>query len=219
MLEIGANRAIDLIVTKESGGGGRFGGNAPGRVVGDHPDGGAVSVKAGRFGSYVNHGKINATLPKGTDPEKVTLEEAIALLAAKGTAGGGGGGRVLGEHPGGGNITVQDGRFGAYVKLGKVNATIPKSMGADTITLQDAIELIDAKGGAPSKGKKAPAGKAGAKKAPAKKPAAKAKTIEDSDEAPFADAKPSKTAAKAPARKAAAKKAAKKPAKKAAKKG
>ena len=68
VLEIGGNRAIDLIVAKESGAGGsRFGGGA-GRELGEHPEGGKVSVKAGRFGSYVNHGKINATIQKGTDP-------------------------------------------------------------------------------------------------------------------------------------------------------
>ena len=69
VLEIGANRAIDLIVAKESGAGrGRFGADL-GRVLGDHPTlGGAVTVKQGRFGVYVNHGKVNATLPKGSDP-------------------------------------------------------------------------------------------------------------------------------------------------------
>ncbi len=84
VLEIGANRAIDLIVAKESGAGAsRFGGGA-GRALGDHPEGGAVSVKQGRFGSYVNHGKLNATLPKGTDPASVTLDEALALLSGEG---------------------------------------------------------------------------------------------------------------------------------------
>ena len=70
VLEIGANRAIDLIVAKESGASSRFGSTA-GRVLGDHPDGGVVCVKAGRFGPYVNHGKINATLPKGANPDGV----------------------------------------------------------------------------------------------------------------------------------------------------
>ena len=93
VLEIGANRAIDLIVARESAGPGRgrFGGGAtpPGRALGDHPDGGPVTVRPGRFGPYVNHGKLNATLPKGLDPDTVTLDEALALLAAKGAAGGG----------------------------------------------------------------------------------------------------------------------------------
>src|SRR6202142_3392767 len=57
VLEIGGKRAIDLIVAKESGAGAaRFGGGGAGRVLGDHPQGGAVSVKQGRFGAYVNHG-------------------------------------------------------------------------------------------------------------------------------------------------------------------
>jgi DNA topoisomerase-1 len=206
VLTIGANRAIDLIVAKEQGGG-RFGAsNDPGRVIGDHPDGGAVSVKAGRYGPYVNWGKINATLPKGTDAAAVTLEQAIPLLAAKAAGGGGSaGGRALGEHPEGGVITVREGRFGPYVNLGKVNATLPKGMGIDEVSLAEAIRLIEEKGG-PVK-----------KKAPAKKAAAKAavkpkKAVADSEETPFDDAKPVKKAAtttkKAPAKKAAAKKVA-----------
>ena len=89
-------------------------------------EGGAITVKQGRFGAYVNHGKINATLPKGTNPDTLTLDEAVAMLDAK-AAGGGVTGRLLGQHPDGGPITVRDGRFGAYVNWGKVNATIPKS--------------------------------------------------------------------------------------------
>ncbi len=91
VLTIGANRAIDLIVAKEEGRGGRRGG-APGansgKVLGDHPDGGSVTVRAGRFGPYVNAGKVNATLPKGTDPDALTLEEALRLIAAKAEATG-----------------------------------------------------------------------------------------------------------------------------------
>ncbi len=91
VLTIGANRAIDLIVAKEEGRGGRRGG-APGansgKVLGDHPDGGSVTLRAGRFGPYVNAGKINATLPKSTDPETLTLDEALRLIAAKAEATG-----------------------------------------------------------------------------------------------------------------------------------
>ena len=91
VLTIGANRAIDLIVAKEEGRGGRRGG-APGansgKVLGDHPDGGSVTLRAGRFGPYVNAGKINATLPKSTDPDALTLEEALRLIAAKAEATG-----------------------------------------------------------------------------------------------------------------------------------
>ena len=172
ILEIGGNRAIDLIVAKESGvGGGRRFGAGSGRALGEHPSlGGAVSVRDGRFGAYVNHGKVNATLPKGTDAATLTMEGALAALAEKAN-GGGGGGRLLGEHPKGGAISVRPGRFGAYVNWGKVNATIPKSSSPDEIGLGEAIDLIEEREGRPSGGRAKPAAKA---KAPAKK-AAKAK--------------------------------------------
>jgi len=181
VLEIGGNRAIDLIVAKESGAGAsRFGGSGAGRALGDHPEGGAVSVKQGRFGAYVNHGEINATLPKGTDPASLTLDEAVALLAAK-AAGGGVSGRLVGQHPNGGPVTVREGRFGPYVNWGKVNATIPKSTRPDSITLADAIELIAEREGKPAPAAhKAPARGAAQKtdpaKAPGKTPAAKSAT-------------------------------------------
>lgn len=90
VLTVGLNRAIDLIATKESrGGGGRSGGAPAGRSLGDHPDGGALSVRPGRFGPYVNWGKVNATLPKSMDPDKVTFDEALALVRAKEANGGG----------------------------------------------------------------------------------------------------------------------------------
>ena len=86
VLEIGGNRAIDLIVAKESGaGGGRFGRAAPtGKPLGDHPAGGAVTVRAGRYGPYVNWGKVNATLPKDMSAETIGLPEALRLIEEKG---------------------------------------------------------------------------------------------------------------------------------------
>ena len=174
VLEIGANRAIDLVVAKESGASSRFGGGGAGRVVGDHPDGGAVSVKAGRFGAYVNHGKVNATLPKGVNPDELTLEAALEALKAK-AAGVVPGGRLIGEHPVGGAINVLAGRFGPYVKWGKVNATIPKSLSPDSLSVEDAVELIAEREGRPAKPAraKAAAKPAAAKKAAPKKAAAK----------------------------------------------
>jgi DNA topoisomerase-1 len=212
ILEIGANRAIDLIITKEQGGGGggRFGASA-GRALGDHPQGGALSVKSGRYGPYVNWKKLNANLPKGRNPDEVTLEEAIALVNAKASGeGGADGGKALGDHPQGGAITLREGRYGPYVALGKVYANVPKSMTPDQVTLADAIEWIDAKGGP---AKKTSSKKAATKKAPAKKASAAKK-------APAKKASAKKTAAKkTPAKKTAAaqkKPAAKKAAKKAA---
>ena len=178
VLTIGGNRAIDLIVAKESGlTGRRFGGGeGPSKVLGDHPAGGAIALKAGRYGPYVSHGKTNATLPKDSDPTTFTLAEAVALIAAKESGGGGSSsqGQLLGEHPQGGPITVRQGRFGPYVNHGKTNATLKRDMAPDSLTLEEAIRLIEDKEGAgPAKKsapKKAPAkGTAPAKKAPPKK--------------------------------------------------
>jgi DNA topoisomerase I len=210
VLEIGGNRAIDLIVTKESGGGGRFGGGADIRAVGDHPQGGAIALKAGRFGPYLAWGKVNATLPKGTDAAALTLEQAIAVVDAK-AAGAPSDGRLLGDHPDGGPIAVRAGRYGPYVSWNKVNATLPNSMTMESISIEEAIRLIEDKIEAGAKpGKKPAAKKAPAKKAPAKKPAAakkpatKAKpAVEESDEPPFEGGTPAKKPA---ARKPAAKK-------------
>ena len=86
--DVGINRAVDLIAQKRAGGG-RRGGASSGRSLGEHPEaGGSVTVRAGRYGPYVNHAKINATLPKDVDPDALTLDEAVKLIAAKAEAGG-----------------------------------------------------------------------------------------------------------------------------------
>lgn len=88
---VGLNRAVSALAEKASKGG-RAGSPASLKALGEHPQlGGPIAVKDGKYGPYVNHGKINATLPKGTDPMSVTLEEALVLISAK--AGNGGSGR------------------------------------------------------------------------------------------------------------------------------
>lgn len=84
VFSIGLNRAVTVLAEKQSKGGGR--GRAAATVLkelGDHPDGGAVTVRDGRYGPYVNWAKVNATLPKGKDPQSVTAEEALQLIAEK----------------------------------------------------------------------------------------------------------------------------------------
>ena len=61
----------------------------PGRELGDHPSGGKMVVRAGKYGPYVNWGKVNATLPKSMTQEEITPEQAIELVNAKAAAGGG----------------------------------------------------------------------------------------------------------------------------------
>ncbi len=91
VFNIGLNRAVTLIAEKlAKGPRARFGGD-PGRSLGDHPDkGGAVLVKKGRYGPYVTHDGINATLPSDKTPETITLEEALGLIAARAERTGGG---------------------------------------------------------------------------------------------------------------------------------
>ena len=80
---VGINRAVTVLAEKQSKGGRNSSTPAALKTLGEHPDGGAVTVRDGRYGPYVNHGKVNATLPKGKDPQSVTFEEALALIAAK----------------------------------------------------------------------------------------------------------------------------------------
>jgi len=59
-------------------------GNTVLRVLGDHPeDKASVEICSGRYGPYVRHGKVNATIPKDFSPDTITLEEALELIAAK----------------------------------------------------------------------------------------------------------------------------------------
>ncbi len=87
---VGANRAVALLAEKQSRGGRNRPAAAALKELGEHPGGGPVTVRSGRYGPYVNHGKVNATLPKAMDPAAVTLERALALLAEREEKGGGG---------------------------------------------------------------------------------------------------------------------------------
>ena len=147
------------------------------RQIGTHPeDGQPVEAGIGRYGPYVKHGKIYANL---RDPEEVFtigMNRAVELLAQKSQRGGRGAAatplRELGEHPDGGAVALYAGRYGPYVKWEKVNATLPKEIAPEAVTLEQALELVAAK--AP-KGGKRPARKAAGGKGQAKaaKPAAK----------------------------------------------
>ncbi|QHQ35867.1 type I DNA topoisomerase [Algicella marina] len=80
---IGMNRAMELIAQKAASGRGRGAAATPLKELGEHPDGGPVNVMPGRYGPYVKWEKVNATIPKETKPEDVTMEQALELIAAK----------------------------------------------------------------------------------------------------------------------------------------
>ncbi len=89
VFSIGLNRAVSVLADKQSkAGAGRGAAVAALKELGEHPDGGAITVRDGRYGPYVNWGKVNATLPKGKDPASVTLEEALPLLAERAAKSG-----------------------------------------------------------------------------------------------------------------------------------
>jgi DNA topoisomerase-1 len=165
------------------------------RHLGLHPeDQLPVIAGIGRFGPYIKHGDRFKSLGKDDDVLTVGMNRAVALLAEPSTGRGGRGGapgKKIGDHPDGQPITLHAGRYGHYVKHGKINATLPKDIGPDSLTLEQAVQLIEAR--AQAKGVK-------------RRGKTKAKPAAASDDAPA-------TEAKAPKIKAAASAKAKPPAK------
>lgn len=152
------------------------------REVGIHPeDGKPITAGLGRYGPFVQHAGTYANVADIDEVFEIGLNRAVVLLAEKRAGRFAGRGAAtaplkdLGAHPETGEpIHVMSGRFGPYVKSGKINATLPKGTAPEDLTLEAALPLLAARAAAaPSKGKKAPAKKAAAKKPAAKKPAAK----------------------------------------------
>ncbi|MEH6665578.1 MAG: topoisomerase C-terminal repeat-containing protein, partial [Brevundimonas sp.] len=162
------------------------------REVGAHPeDGKPITAGLGRYGPFVAHDGAYANLSDIEEVFDVGLNRAVALLAEKRASRGAGRGgamaplKDLGAHPETGEpVHVMAGRYGPYVKSGKINATLPKGAAPEDLTLEAALPLLAAKAAtAPAKKKAAPkkpaAKKAPAKKTAAKKPAAKKKAATD----------------------------------------
>ena len=165
------------------------------REIGPHPeDGVMVWANIGRYGPYLKHavstserGGTNANLEGIDEVWTVGMNRAVQLLAEKIASRGSRGQpavpiREMGEHPDmGGVINIMKGKYGPYVKWEKVNATIPKEIEPEDLSVDQAVILIEEKlAKSPAKRKaatkkKPAAKKTAAKKAPAKKPAAKKK--------------------------------------------
>jgi DNA topoisomerase-1 len=154
------------------------------REVGIHPeDGKPITAGLGRYGPFVLHAGTYANVADIDEVFDIGLNRAVVLLAEKRAGKFAGRGAAtaplkdLGAHPETGEpVHVMAGRFGPYVKSGKINATLPKGSAPEDLTLEQALPLLAARAAAaPAKGKKAPAAKKAAPKAAAKKPAAKKK--------------------------------------------
>ena len=161
------------------------------RLIGPHPeDGQPVEAAIGRYGPFVKHGPVYANIADVEEVFTIGMNRAMEVLAQKAARPGRGGApaaplKSLGAHPDGGDVQVMPGRYGPYVKWEKVNATLPKELTPESVTLEEALVLIVDKAAKGGKGgrktaarkpatKKPAAGKAAPKKAVARKPARKA---------------------------------------------
>lgn len=144
------------------------------REIGPHPeDGVLIESSIGRFGPYVKHGTMYANIGDINEVWTIGMNRAVEELAKKAARGGRGAAATplveLGEHPSeGGPVNVMSGKYGPYVKWGKVNATIPKDVEPEKLTMDQAVALIAEK--APTKKKPKAKKKATTKKKVAKKP-------------------------------------------------
>ena len=120
------------------------------RAIGDHPETGKpITASIGRYGPYLAHDGKYAKLAATAEVFEIGMNAAVAKLAD--AAGGGGRGRgareplkTLGPHPRTeAEIRLMEGRFGPYVTDGATNATLPKSLAPDQLTLEEAAQLID----------------------------------------------------------------------------
>jgi DNA topoisomerase-1 len=152
------------------------------RQLGQHPDGGGIQAGLGRFGPYVVHDKGKGekdyrSLKAEDDVLTIGLPRALELLAQpKRGRGGRTALRDLGTPEGAEEaIQVFDGPYGLYVKQGKVNASLPEGSTAETVTLEQALELLAAKAssGKASTGKRAGSKAAGSKAAASRAAGAK----------------------------------------------
>ena len=144
------------------------------RLLGE-TEAGEIEAGLGRYGAFVRRGKVYASLGKDDDVLSIGMNRAVTLLAEKESRKGGDrfSGTPLGAHPKDGTpVTLHEGRYGAYVKHGKQNASLPKDVAKETLTLDLALEILAAKASSKA-GQKAGAKKPAAKRTAAKKTATK----------------------------------------------
>jgi len=177
------------------------------REVGHHPVTGLpIVANNGRFGPYLLHDGKFKSIPKADSVYEIDLPRALEVLAMEREPRGADSAasllKTLGPHPEDGkDITVRSGRYGPYVKHGSTNATLPKDITPEEITLDEALALIAARVA------KGPAKKPVKKKAAAKPTAAKKPNAADAAEAKKPASKKAatkKTTVKKPASKKAA---------------
>ncbi len=97
-----------------------------------------VKANIGRFGPYIQHGKIFASIPKGEDPMTVTYDRAVEILKEKQEADAN---KIIKIFPEDENVQLLNGRWGAYLKIGKNNYKLPKTADPEKLTYEECIEI------------------------------------------------------------------------------
>jgi DNA topoisomerase-1 len=158
------------------------------RIVGTHPETGKeIKAGLGRFGAYIQHDGKYISLKGDDDVLSIGMNRAVTLIAQAAEKGAGRKEatplRSLGAHPEDGTpLNIYEGKYGAYIKYNKLNASLPKGADVESFTLQDAVALLASKEGGSTKTAKAArtpkssaatSKKSSPKKAASKKPIAK----------------------------------------------
>src|SRR5690349_4968263 len=140
------------------------------REIGAHPETGKpITASIGRYGPYLAHDGKYAKLGSTAEVFETGMNAAVAKLADAASGGGRGRGAardpiaVLGQHPNGKDVKVLEGRYGPYVSDGTTHATLPKGADPKSVTLDEAVRLID------ERAVKGPAKKKGGRKPPRRK--------------------------------------------------
>ena len=109
------------------------------RTLGEF-EGKSVSVGIGRFGPYVRHNNVFVSIPKGTDPMEVSLEEAIELLKTKREVTENKTIKTFEEEPG---LQILNGRYGPYISYEKKNYKIPDNVEPKDLNLEACFKVIE----------------------------------------------------------------------------
>jgi DNA topoisomerase-1 len=140
-----------------------------------------VKANVGRFGPYIQHGKIFASIPKEENPISITYERAIEIILEKREADAN---KLIKSFPERDDVQLLNGRWGAYLKIGKDNFKLPKGTEAENLSLDECLVIAEntptksKRGGAAKNAtKKVEPKKVTAKKSPAKKAAPKKKVV------------------------------------------
>lgn len=112
------------------------------RLLGEH-EGQTVKANAGRFGPYVQIGKTFVSIPKGEDPISITFDRALELIIEKQNADANNLIKTFSERD---DVQLLNGRYGAYLKIGKNNYKLPKNLEPASLSLDECLAIAENQG-------------------------------------------------------------------------